>query len=112
MDWAEERALRVVDEMLEYVRLRATSGAKGKADYGVAHTFIAQALREAEARGAERPPPAETLIDELWSMLGGDGDGEETPPPQVRSAEKAAREALGLAIRDRLRQHRRARESR
>ena len=53
MDWAEEKAREVVDAMLEYVRLRAATGAKGKADYGVAHTFIAQALREAEARGAE-----------------------------------------------------------
>lgn len=110
MDWAEERALRVIDEMLEYVRLRAASGAKGKADYGVAHTFIAQALREAEARGAERPAPAETLIDELWSMLG--GDGEDATAPQVRSPDKAAPGALGEALRDRLRQHRRARESR
>lgn len=110
MDWAEERALRVIDEMLEYVRLRAASGAKGKADYGVAHTFIAQALREAEARGAERPAPAETLIDELWSMLG--GDGEDGAAPQVRSPKKAAPEGLGEALRDRLRQHRRARESR
>lgn len=53
MDWAEEKARQVVDEMLEYVRLRAATGAKGRTDYGVAHTFIAQALREAEARGAE-----------------------------------------------------------
>lgn len=59
MDWAEERARRAIDEMLEYVRLRAAPGVKRKADYGVAHTFIAQALREAEARGAERRTPAE-----------------------------------------------------
>ncbi len=110
MDWAEERALRVVDEMLEYVRLRAASGAKGKADYGVAHAFIPQALREAEARGAERPAPAETLIDELWSMLG--GEGEDATAPQLRSPDASAADALDAAIRDRLRQHLRARGSR
>jgi hypothetical protein len=51
MDWAEQRAGKVVDEMLEYARLRA--GSTSKAEFGIAHMFIAQALREAERRGRE-----------------------------------------------------------
>jgi hypothetical protein len=53
MDWAEQRAGKVVDEMLEYARLRAAAGSTSKAEFGIAHMFIAQALREAERRGRE-----------------------------------------------------------